>query len=91
MPRKPRVQFSGAIYYIVTSGDGRRELFHDEGHYERMTRGLADEVKRFGWQVLAFCWMPNHIHLAWTIRTARQIWSGAKGAENPSRQSTEGY
>ncbi len=66
MPRKPRVQFPGAIYHIVTRGDGRRELFHDEGHYERFTRGLSDEVKRSAWKVLAFCWMPNHIHLLLT-------------------------
>ena len=66
MPRKPRVQFPGAVYHIVTRGDGRRELFHDEGHYERFTRGLSDEVKRSAWKVLAFCWMPNHIHLLLT-------------------------
>jgi REP element-mobilizing transposase RayT len=66
MPRKPRVQFPGAIYHIVTRGDGRRELFHDEEHYDRLTRGLADEVKRSAWKILAFCWMPNHIHLLLT-------------------------
>jgi REP element-mobilizing transposase RayT len=37
-------------------------LFHDEGHYSRFTQGLSDEVVRSGWIVLAFCWMPNHIH-----------------------------
>ena len=66
MPRKPRVQFPGAIYHIVTRGDGRRGLFHDEDHYDRLTKGLADEVNRSRWQVLAFCWMPNHIHLLLT-------------------------
>lgn len=63
MPRKPRVQFPGAIYHIVTRGDGRRELFHDERHYQRLTDGLAEEVVRSNWQILAYCWMPNHIHL----------------------------
>ena len=41
----------------------RRKLFHDLGHYERMTRGLKEEVTRSGWIVFAYCWMPNHIHL----------------------------
>ena len=49
MPRKPRVQFPGAIYHIVTRGDGRRGLFHDEDHYDRLTKGLADEVNRSRW------------------------------------------
>ena len=63
MARQPRVQFLGAIYHVVTRGDGRRAIFHDDGHYDRLTRGLKDEVTRSGWKVFAFCWMPNHIHL----------------------------
>jgi putative transposase len=62
MARKPRVQFPGAIYHIVTRGDGRQKLFHDDGHYLRFTEGLETEVLRSGWQVIAYCWMPNHIH-----------------------------
>ena len=62
MPRPPRIQFADANYHIVTRGDGRRPLFHDTGHYERFTEGLRQEVERSGWIVLAFCWMPNHIH-----------------------------
>jgi len=62
MPRPPRLQFAGANYHIVTRGDGRRKLFNDQGHYERFTKGLQDEVARSGWIVLAYCWMPNHIH-----------------------------
>ncbi len=63
MPGPPRLQFRGAIYHIVTRGDGRRVLFHDDGHYDRFTDGLADEVQRSGWQVIAYCWMPNHTHV----------------------------
>ena len=62
MPRLPRIQYPGAIYHLLTRGDGRRALFHDEGHYTRFTQGLSDEVVRSGWIVLAFCWMPNHVH-----------------------------
>lgn len=62
MPRAPRIQFPGAMYHIVTRGDGRRKLFHDDRHYARFTEGLKQEVERSGWIVLAYCWMPNHIH-----------------------------
>ncbi|MEX1028181.1 MAG: transposase, partial [Candidatus Paceibacterota bacterium] len=67
MARQLRVQFPGAIYHLVTSGDGRKQLFHNQGHYERMTRGLKDEVTRSGWKVFAFGWMPNHLHNLVTI------------------------
>ena len=62
MPRKPRVQFPGAIFHVVTRGDGRQKLFHDDRHYKRFTEGLEAEVLRSKWQVVAYCWMPNHIH-----------------------------
>ncbi len=45
MPRPPRIQFPGANYHVVTRGDGKRPIFHDEGHYERLTTGLADEIE----------------------------------------------
>ena len=63
MPRPPRLQNPGAIYHLVTRGDGRRTLFHDDGHYARFTQGLSDEVSRSRWIVMAFFWMPNHVHV----------------------------
>ncbi len=46
MLRPPRLQYSSAIYHLVTRGDGRRTLFHDDGHYARFSQGLIDEVSR---------------------------------------------
>jgi len=79
MPRSPRIQFAGAIYHVVTRGDGRQKLFYDPGHYERFTIGLEQEVQRCGWIVLAYCWMPNHIHaliqtLQPNLATGMQHW-----------------
>ena len=62
MPRPPRLRYPGAIYHLVTRGDGRRTLFHDDGHYAQFTQGLSDEVSPSGWIVLTFCRMPNHVH-----------------------------
>jgi len=40
MPRPPGIQFAGANYHIVTRGDGRQSLLHDDGYYGRFTDGL---------------------------------------------------
>ena len=56
LARKPRVQFPGAISHVVTRGDGRQLLFHDNRHYQRFTEGLEAEILRSSWQVIAFCW-----------------------------------
>ena len=79
MPRPPRIQFPSTIYHIVTQGDGRRKLFHDARHYERFTEGLKQEVERSGWIVLAYCWMPNHIHAPFSDSLGLPISDGAVG------------
>ena len=53
MPGPPRLQFPGAIYHVVTRGEGRRSVFHDDGHDDGFSDGLADEVQRSAWEVIA--------------------------------------
>ena len=74
MPRLPRIQFPGAIYHIVNRPNARQTVFHDDGHYKRITRGLVVAVERSAWKVISYCWMPNHIHLL--IRTPEANLSG---------------
>ncbi len=55
MARPIRYEAPGAIYHVVTRGDGRRQIFHDGGHYDRFTRGLKEEVTRSGWKLQPCC------------------------------------
>jgi hypothetical protein len=73
MPRAPRIFFAGAIYRIITRGEGRRRLFRVCGHHDPFTKGLRQEVKRSGWIVPTFFWMPNH--LIGSIGVLRRCWS----------------
>ena len=43
MPRKPRVQFPGAIFHVVTRGDGRRELFHEQEKRGQAKKGVKSQ------------------------------------------------
>lgn len=63
MARPLRIEFPNAIYHVMARGNARQSIFHNDGDYQRMTDGLANTVSRTGWQVLAYVWMPNHIHL----------------------------
>ena len=47
----------------MARGNGRQLLFHRQDDYQRMLDGLVKTIERTGWQVFAFVWMPNHIHL----------------------------
>jgi len=63
MARPLRIEFAGAIYHVMARGNGRQLLFYSEDDYQRMLDGLEATVDRTGWEVFAFAWMPNHIHL----------------------------
>ena len=63
MARPLRIEFPNAIYHVMARGNGRQRIFHADADYQRMTDGLAKTIARTGWQVFAFVWMPNHIHL----------------------------
>jgi REP element-mobilizing transposase RayT len=63
MPRKLRVEFPGALYHVMNRGDRREDIFRDDQDRARFLETLAEACTKTGWQVHAFCLMPNHFHL----------------------------
>ncbi len=63
MARPLRIEYPGAIYHVMSRGNARQRIFHDDGDYQRLLDGLAQTVQRCGWEVLSFVLMPNHLHL----------------------------
>ena len=61
--RKLRVEYPGAIYHVMNRGDRRELIFHDAEDRQRFLATLAEACAKTGWQVLAYCLMPNHFHL----------------------------
>lgn len=63
MARKLRVEYPGAIYHVLNRGDRREPIFRDDADRQRFIETLGEASVRSGWQVQAFCLMPNHFHL----------------------------
>ena len=63
MPRKMRVQFSGAMYHVMSRGDQRDDIFFDDVDRHDFIKTLAEACQKTDWQVHAFCLMRNHYHL----------------------------
>src|SRR6266540_6014402 len=61
--RKLRVEYAGAIYHVMSRGDRREPIFQDEADRQRFVETLGEGCERSGWQVHAYCLMPNHFHL----------------------------
>jgi putative transposase len=63
MARKLRIQYAGAVYHVMNRGDRREAIFHDDADRRRFVETLAEACAKTGWQVHAYCLMPNHFHL----------------------------
>ena len=63
MPRKARIDASGALHHIITRGIERRPIFKDASDYADFTRRLGLILKETSTSCYAWCLMPNHVHL----------------------------
>ena len=67
MPRKPRIEYAGAVYHVMNRGDKGEKIFKDQQDYEIFFAGMGEVCDRCGWKVHAFVYMPNHFH--WLLET----------------------
>ena len=63
MARKLRVEYPGAIYHAMSRGDRRDDIFRDDADRTEFLRLLEETCGKTGWQIHAYCLMPNHFHL----------------------------
>lgn len=63
MPRPLRVEFPGAIYYIMTRSNQGTSLFRSASERELFLATLGEMAAKTGVQVHAFCLIRNSIHL----------------------------
>ena len=67
MGRKRRIQLPDTTYHVWARGNDRQPIFVDDADRKRYLRILGDAVDEFWWRCLAYCLMPNHVHLVlWT-------------------------
>ncbi|MDQ6894878.1 MAG: transposase [Acidobacteriota bacterium] len=64
MPRRLRLEAEGCLYHVVARGNERRPVFLDDRDRNEYLRRLAGYRERFRFELLAYCLMRNHVHLA---------------------------
>jgi REP element-mobilizing transposase RayT len=64
MPRKLRLEFSGACYHVLNRGNYRRPIFGAEGAARAFYLCLDEACTSYGWIAHAFSIMGNHFHFA---------------------------
>ena len=63
MARKLRVEYDGAIYHLMSRGNGKQDIFHDAKDRKMFIKALGETCEKTGWRVHAFCLMGNHFHI----------------------------
>ena len=71
MPRAPRVHVPGGLYHVILRGNHQQAVFNLAADYHMFEDLLARAMRRYDARVHAYCWMPNHVHLAAQVGDAR--------------------
>jgi putative transposase len=63
MPRLRRVVFAGLPHHVTQRGNRREQVFFSEADCNAYVLWLRDYTDQHAVEVLAYCLMPNHVHL----------------------------
>jgi putative transposase len=63
MARKPRIEFEGAFYHVITRGNQRQKIFKEDTDYQKLLLLLTVYKNRYRYSLYAYVLMRNHIHL----------------------------
>src|SRR5436190_14281974 len=66
MARLARVIVPGLPHHVTQRGNRREPIFFEDGDQEVYRDLLAEQTRRRGVEVWAYCFMPNHVHLILT-------------------------
>jgi putative transposase len=63
MARRPRIEFEGAFYHVLTRGNQKQEIFLEDSDFLKYLEILFDYKNRYRFLLYAYVLMPNHVHL----------------------------
>lgn len=61
--RKPRIEYEGAFYHMITRGNRREQIFRDRKDFLKYPDILTHYKKRYEFYLYSYVLMSNHIHL----------------------------
>jgi REP element-mobilizing transposase RayT len=83
MPRPLRTHFPDAIFHVTNRGVDRQPIFLSDKERLRFMTELSSALSLHGALLLAYCLMPNHLHLF--------IQAGAKAISAPLQRAFGAY
>jgi putative transposase len=60
--RKPRIEFPGASYHVMSRGNGGADIFCGDKDRRLFLDTLGESCQRSDWEIHAYVLMRNHYH-----------------------------
>ena len=73
MARIARIVIPDVPHHVTQRGNRREPVFFEEGDYARYLAFLGEGAEKSGTKILAYCLMPNHVHLIVVPRHANGL------------------
>jgi putative transposase len=70
MARQWRIEYPGALYHVLSRGNGRQDIFLSDKNRHSFLDLLQEVTERFGIFICAYVLMSNHYHLLLKISEA---------------------
>jgi putative transposase len=61
MARRPRIEYPGALYHVITRGNHRQKIFYDDDDRAKYLELMAHLSAAQSFRVHAYVLMPNHL------------------------------
>ena len=68
MSRKPRIHYPGAVYHVMLRGNAKQPIFRKDEEYRYFEKILFEAQKQYPFELHAYCWMKNHVHMALQVK-----------------------
>lgn len=81
MARKPRIEFEGAFYHVITRGNQRQKIFKDKEDFLKYLVILSNYKIRYKYFLYAYVLMNNHVHFL--IETQQILLSKKSSGSQP--------
>ena len=63
MARKPRIEYPGVFYHVITRGKRKQVIFKDNKDRLKFLQKLLECKERYRFILYGYILMKNHIHL----------------------------
>lgn len=63
MSRLPRTFSSTGVYHIFFRGIAKQNIFEEDADFDKMLQFLTDLKSEMHFEIYAYCFMTNHVHL----------------------------